>query len=121
MALPKIFDQASEQWILKPLEIDVKPTELTIGEMRLMRGHIQFDENNPEAMLDAILIAAEYLIHHSNWTATEVNQLTAAEMPDVIKMVRGKEREAAVPLVNSVSSALGQEETPTESLTGQTT
>lgn len=105
MALPTILvadengDYVEKQ---KPLELDVDYTKLTVGELRLMRGYIADDA------AELLVLTAEFVIHHTNWTEDEVNRITAQEMMRVFEMLREVQRNGAIPLASSDNSANGQ-------------
>lgn len=105
MALPTILiaDESGEYIERpKPLELDVDPKKLTVGELRLMRGYINDD------MPGMLIMTAEFLIHHTNWTEDEVNRIAADEMLQVLNMLQEVQRNAAVPLVSKSNSDNGQ-------------
>lgn len=105
MSLPTFFTTNENGEVVeqtKPLELKVDPTKLTVGELRLMRGYINDD------MQGILVLTAEFLIHHTNWTEDEVNRIAAEEMLQVLTMLQEVQRNAAVPLVSKGNSDNGQ-------------
>lgn len=99
----------------KPLELDVDYAKLTVGELRLMRGYIADDA------AELLVLTAEFVIHHTNWTEDEVNRITAQEMMRVFEMLREVQRNGAVPLASDANSANGQTAQAADSPNGATT
>jgi len=116
MALPTLPDGT-----LKPLEVDVHPDEMTVGDVRLSKGDIHFTKQNGDANVNILVQFAGFLIRHTNWTEQEVNALKVTELAEVGEMVRSRERAASVPLVSSATSAPGQEGNDPDSPAGQAT
>lgn len=116
MALPTLSDGT-----LKPLDVDLKPDELTIGDVRLMKGDIHIDRDDKSANVDVLVLLSGFLIRHTNWTEQEVNALKIDELIEVLAMVRSRERAASVPLASSDRSAPGPGATQTASPHGALT
>lgn len=105
----------------KPLDVDVKPDEMTIGDVRLTKGDIHIDVNDISASVDLLLLLVGFLIRHTNWTEAEVNALKIDELKQVLAMVRSRERAASVPLASKDNSAPSPAETETTSPNGALT
>ncbi len=113
MALPKLADGS-----LKPLVVDFNTDTATVGDMRLAKGDIVAVGDDKESISKAFFGIIGFLQRHTNWTEEEIDGVKLTELAEVMEMLREKEREASVPLANSGSSVLGQEEPQITSPTG---
>ena len=111
MALPTIIIDGELQ--PKPLELDVNPAALSIGDMRLMKGYV-----DQEDIGEAIALIGEFLIKHTNWTQRDVNQLQVNEIEEVMLLIRHAEEKQAIPLENNSLSNNHHGERESESLNG---
>lgn len=114
MAYPQILIEGELR--NKPIEIDIDPAKLTVGDLRLMKGYIAANDSS-----QTLALMGEFLIKHTDWTEAEVNQLTVGELVEAMGQVRRAEENKAVPLVSNTVSSDGHATVLETSLNGQTT
>lgn len=124
MAYPKIItldENGHPVEVPKPLELDLNPDEMTVGDVRMAKGDMRLDASEPGAVATLVVALAGFMRRHTNWTEQDVNGLKLTELVEVAERVRSQERAASVPLASNGSSAPGPEETPPSSPDGPTT
>lgn len=90
MALPTFYDEATESFVQKPLELNVDPQQLTIDEACL------FEERG-----FTVTGLREFLIKYSNWTRAEIGALRLVEFNQIASMLRNRMTEMSVPFESS--------------------
>lgn len=90
---------------LHEIEFAIDPNALTLGEVRIISGRFDIEQNPVEFLLEF----AGFLSRHSNLTEAEINALTLRDIQPLIAAAQVKAGEAAVPLASAPPSAHGAE------------